>query len=271
MIEIIKYIILGIVQGIAEVFPVSSSGHLIIFSNILGVDLGNLTVFLMITNLGSFLALLYFFRKDVISLITKFFTFLFKKEKRNDEEIKEGFNYSLKLAISVIPVGIAGLLLEKYIPSNMLVIGISLLITATLLLLMFSLRNKEFKDEITWKNATIIALFQTTAIIPGISRSGITTVGGLSQKINIKEVLKFSFLSYILISIPVSIKGLIDIVGVSESINIIGYLLAFIFSFVATFITAKILFRFVKPNNLVYFSVYCFFVGVFAIVWYIVV
>lgn len=271
MLEIIKYIILGIIQGITEVFPVSSSGHLIIFSNVLGLDLTNLTVFLMITNLGSFIALLFFFRKDITELITKFFVFLFKKEKREDLEIKEGFNYSIKLLISVIPVGILGLLLEKHIKSNMLVVGLALLVTGTLLLLMFLLRNREFKNEITYQNAFVISIFQAAAIIPGISRSGITTVGGLSQKINIKDVLKFSFLSYIVISVPVSVKGIIDLAGVKESINLLGYILAFIFSFIATFITVKILFKFVKPKNLIWFSVYCFLVGAFSVLWFVIV
>lgn len=267
--ELIKYIILGIVQGVSEVFPVSSSGHLIIFSNVLGVDLGALNVFLMITNLGSFIALVIFFWNDIISLIKNFFTFIFKKETRDDLVIKDGFTYTWKLAISVIPVGILGLLLEDYIPDSMLVVGIALLITASLLLVMYLLRNREFSEDITWQNAVVISIFQAAAIIPGISRSGITTVGGLSQKINIKQVLKFSFLSYILISIPVSIKGIVDIWGVSENINILGYGLAFLFSFVATFITVKILFKFVKPKNLIWFSIYCFVVGAFATFWYI--
>lgn len=270
MLEIIKYIVLGIVQGISEVFPVSSSGHLIIFSEVLGLELNNLNIFLMITNLGSFIALFYFFRKDILDLIVKFITFIFKKDSRTNEEIKEGFTYSLKLVISVIPVGIAGLLLEKYIPSSLLVVGLALLLTATLLLIMYLLRNRQVTEEVTWKNAVVIGLFQTAAIIPGISRSGITTVGGLSQKINIKDVLKFSFLSYIVLSVPVSIKGIVDAFNATESINITGYILAFFFSFVATFITVKILFKFVKPKNLIWFSIYCFIIGAFSLIWFFV-
>ncbi|HKL95238.1 MAG TPA: undecaprenyl-diphosphate phosphatase [Haploplasma sp.] len=270
MIEIIKYIVLGIVQGVTEIFPVSSSGHLIIISDLLNINLDNLSVFLMITNLGSFIALFYFFRKDIWDLIVKFCSFIFKKEQRTNPEVKEGFDYSLKLVISVIPVGIAGLLLEKYIPSNLLVVGLALLLTATLLLIMYMLRNRKVTNEITWTNAAVIGLFQTAAILPGISRSGITTVGGLSQKIDIKDVLKFSFLSYIVISVPVSIKGIIDAVNNAESINVTGYLLAFLFSFIATFITVKILFKFVKPKNLIWFSIYCFLIGAFAITWHFI-
>ncbi|HHX78534.1 MAG TPA: undecaprenyl-diphosphate phosphatase [Acholeplasmataceae bacterium] len=272
MLELIKYIILGIIQGITEIFPVSSSGHLIIFSNLFKTfDPSSANVFLMLTNFGSAIALFYFFRNDAKQLIVSFFSFLFNNEKRNDPVIKNDFNYSLKLIITVIPIGILGLLLESHLPQTMLSVGISLLITATLLLLMFLLRNHQFKKEITWKNAFVIGLFQASAIVPGISRSGITTVGGLSQKIEIKTALKFSFLSYLLISIPVSIKGLIDAINYPETINLLGYILAFIFSFIATFVSTKLLYKYMKVKNLIYFSIYCFLIGSFAIIYYFVI
>lgn len=272
MTEIIKYIILGIIQGVTEIFPVSSSGHLTIFSHLFKTfDPSSANVFLMITNFGSFLALLYFFRKDVIKLINSFLQFLFKKEKRNDEIIKADFHYTIKLIIAVIPIGLAGLLLEDYIPSTLLTVGISLIFTGILLLLMFMLRNHQFKKEVSWKNAITIGLFQTIAIIPGISRSGITTVGALSQKIEIKDALKFSFLAYLIISIPVSIKGTLDAFNSPENINIAGYSLAFLFSFIATLFAARLLYKYMKVSNLIYFSVYCFLVGSFSIIYFFVV
>ncbi|WP_162140339.1 undecaprenyl-diphosphate phosphatase [Haploplasma axanthum] len=271
MLEILKYIILGIIQGVTEVFPVSSSGHLTIFSHVFRTfDPSVLTVFLMITNLGSFIALLFFFRKDVIVLIKSFFTFLFNKEKRNDPAVKEDFVYTWKLVVAVIPIGIAGLLLEKYLPTSLLAVGLALLITGVLLFIVYTLRNKKFEAELTWKNAIIIGLFQTTAIMPGISRSGITLIGGLSQKVEIKKVLKFSFLSYLIISVPVSIKGIADAFSKSESINVLGYFLAFVASFLATYITVKILYKSVKVKNLVYFAIYCLLMGGFAIIYHFV-
>lgn len=271
MLEIIKYIVLGVIQGITEIFPVSSSGHLTIFSDLFKTfDPSSANIFLMLTNFGSFIALLYFFRADVNNLIKSCFYYLFNKDKRNnDNDIKNDFFYTVKLIIAVIPIGIAGLLLEKHLLSTMLTVGISLLITGLLLLLMFIFRNQSFKKEISFKNAFIIGLFQTAAIIPGISRSGITTVGGLSQKIDIKHALKFSFLSYLIISIPVSIKGIYDAFENPENIHLVGYSLAFIFSFVATFISAKLLYRFMKVKNLIYFAIYCLLIGSFAILYFI--
>ncbi|MDY0276450.1 MAG: undecaprenyl-diphosphate phosphatase [Acholeplasma sp.] len=270
MLEIIKYILLGIIQGVSEVFPVSSSGHLTIFSHVFKTfDPTVLTTFLMITNLGSFIALLIFFRKEVVLLVQNFFSFTFNREKRQDLLVKENFLYVWKLVIAVIPIGIVGLLLEKYLPTDLIAVGVALLVTATLLFVVYLLRNKQFSEEITWKNAMVIGLFQMTAIMPGISRSGITLIGGLSRKIEIKKVLRFSFLSYLMISVPVSIKGIIDSLTNSESINILGYSLAFFFSFLATYITVKVLYNLVKVKNLIYFSIYCFFMGGFAIVFHL--
>lgn len=269
--EIIKYIVLGIIQGVTEIFPVSSSGHLTIFSHLFKTfDPESSNIFLMITNFGSFLALLFFFRKDVKDLIVSFFSFLFNKEKRNDETVKKDFSYTMKLIVVVIPIGIAGLLLEDFIPSTLLTVGLALLFTSILLLLMYLLRNRQFKEEITWKDTAVIGIFQTIAIIPGISRSGITTVGGLSRKVEIKKALKFSFLAYLIISVPVSIKGAYDAFSNPESIHLLGYILAFIFSFIATLIAARLLYKFMKVENLIYFSIYCFLVGSFAIIYYLV-
>lgn len=269
--ETIKYIILGIIQGVTELFPVSSSGHLVIFSNLFKMDLTYLNAFLIITNFGSFLALLIFFRKEVVDLIKQFFTFIFKKEKRSESEIKEGFNYTWKLVIAVIPVGIVGLFLEKYIPKTLLTVSIGLIVTSLILFSMYLLRKKEFKDQISYTNAIIISISHVFSVIPGISRSGITTSAGLVQKINIKKALTFSFLAYLLISIPVSIKGAINLFKYKDEIDFLGYSLAFIFSFIGTFFTAKVLFRWVTVNNLVYFSIYCLLMGIFALSYYLII
>lgn len=277
MIEIIKYLILGIIQGITEVFPVSSSGHLTIFvqlSNKLSIgepiNLNYLTIFLMLTNFGSLIAITIYFWKDLVGLLKSFFTFFFKyKEAKMNVIVMNDMSYILKLFIAVVPIGILGLLLEDILPNTLIFVGSMLIITGLLLLYIYSIRNKKFENDITFKRSVIIGLFQAFAVLPGISRSGITMIGGLSQKIEIKKVLKFSFIAYVAISIPVSIKGIIDIVNASEqseSINILGYLLAFLTSFIATFITIRILYKFVKIKNLIYFSLYCLSIGIVAII-----
>jgi undecaprenyl-diphosphatase len=261
VLEIIKYILLGIVQGITEIFPISSSGHLAIVSHLFGFDTSNLVVFLMITNTGSFLAILLFFRKDIADYVSGGFKFVFKKEMHR----KEDFNYLLKLLISVIPVGIAGLLFRNVLPNDLLSVGFALIVTGMLLLFIYKMRDIQWKSDITWKNAIIIGLFQMFALFPGISRSGITISGGLSERIELKKVLKFSFLSYIVISIPVSVLGFLEALSVSESIHVIGYVLSFVMSFVFSFLAVKVLYQYVKVKNLIYFSIYCLCVGTLAI------
>jgi undecaprenyl-diphosphatase len=257
LIEIIKYIVLGIIQGITEIFPVSSSGHLTIFGRLFQIDLSNLTTFLMITNAGSFLALVYYFRKDVGMLINGTYRYIFKKE----ETSKEDFIYVLKLLIAVIPIGIFGLLFEDYLNDDLLFTGYALIITSVLLFYIYKQKDIQWKNQITWKNAIVIGAFQMFAIFPGISRSGITMTGGLVQKIELKKVLRFSFLSYIVVSVPASIYGLYKAIYYGEHINYIGYGFAFVMSFVFSLITVRILYQYVKVKNLIYFSVYCLFAG----------
>lgn len=273
IIELIKYILLGIIQGITEIFPISSSGHLVFFSNIFmgGENLGeSLTLFLMITNFGSFLALLIYYFSDVKKLVTSSFKFVFNGEARKDEETYNDFYYALKLIIAVIPIGIAGLLIKDHLPTNLLSIGISLCITALLLFLVFLLRHKKFESKITWMRASMIGIFQMFAVFPGISRSGITLVGGLSQKIEIKEVMRFSFLSYLLVSIPVSLLGLVDAIKNPGIIHIPGFILAFLFSFIFSLLTIKLMHKFVTVKNLVWFSIYAAIVGTISITLYFI-
>lgn len=265
-IEILKYILLGIIQGVTEIFPVSSSGHLTIFSNLLGMDLTNLTIFLMITNAGSFLALLFYFRKDVQGLIRGSWRFIVKREVH----CKEDFVYVIKLIIAIIPIGVFGLLMKNVLPNDLLVVGFSLILTSGLLYYIYQQRDIQWKSDVTWKNAVIIGAFQMFAIFPGISRSGITITGGLSQKIELKKVLRFSFLSYLIISVPVTLLGIYDAIYATESIHLIGYSLAFLLSFAFSLIAVKFIYEYVKVKNLIYFAIYCLCVGILSIVLFFV-
>jgi len=262
LIEILKFIILGIIQGITEIFPVSSSGHLTIFSYFLGMDLSNLTIFLMITNTGSFLALFFYFRQDILDLITGTWKYVTKR----DALFKEDFQYVLKLLIAVVPIGIVGFFVKDILPDDLLTVGFSLILTGALLFYVFYTRNANWQRQITWKNALIIGTFQAFGVIPGISRSGITMIGGLTQKIELKKVLKFSFLSYIIVSVPVMILGFYEAYHAVEAIDYLGYTLAFIMSFIFSLISVRLLYRYVKVRNLNYFSIYCFIAGIVSVI-----
>lgn len=261
--EIIKYIILGIVQGITEILPISSSGHLVLFQELFSLYEPGL-VFEMFTNMASFLALLILFHKDVLKLVKGFFLYLFSREK---EAYKEDFFYVIKLVIAVIPIGIFGLLFKDHMASikNLLTVGISLMVTGILLLTIYFTRNSiKDHDEITYKDAFVIGLVQSFAIFPGISRSGSTIIGGRSSKVSLQSILKFSFLAYLLISVPTSILGIYDLSQSSHSINVLGYTLAFIATFIFTFVTGYLVMKKLKVEHMVYFGIYCSIVGLLA-------
>ncbi len=278
IVELIKYIVLGIIQGITEIFPISSSGHVAIASYLMfgSAEVSQtLTLILTITNMGSFLALLIFYWKDVVLLLKDSYGFVFNKLLRNDQDVKHNFFYVLKLLIAIIPIGIIGYLFSDYlnIYTNFLTIGVALVATALFLFLVWLLRNVQFQHDITWKNAAIIGIFQTFAVLPGLSRSGITMVGGLSQKIELKKVLRFSFLSYLIISVPVSLLGVkeaIDIIKINPNFNVLGLILAFIFSFILSFVTVKIMYQFVKVKNLIWFALYALLLGSVSFVIYFI-
>ena len=144
-------------------------------------------------------------------------------------------------------------------------VGFALILTGMLLFYVYKVKDIQWKNDISWKNALIIGAFQIFAVFPGVSRSGITMTGGLVQKIELKKVLKFSFLSYIIVSVPVMILGFYEAMQASESIHVIGYSLAFVMSFLFSYLSVQILYKYVKVKNLIYFSIYCLIVGVLSI------
>ncbi|MDY0209993.1 MAG: undecaprenyl-diphosphate phosphatase [Acholeplasma sp.] len=268
IVELIKYMFLGVVQGITEILPVSSSGHLVLFQHIFDLRLPGLG-FEMFTNMASLIALILFFRKDVWALVVGDFLYVFKK----DQTQKPFFQYSLKLLIAVIPIGITGLLFKDYMEQykTLLSVGIALMVTGVLL---FTIYKKSVsdngKEDITYLDALTIGLFQSVAILPGVSRSGSTLIGGLFRKISIKSLLKFSFLCYIIVSIPTSMLSLIDLSNAGESIDIVGYILAFVVTFVVTYATAKLVMQKLKTKHLLYFSIYVGTVGMLALISYLI-
>ncbi|MGI6329291.1 MAG: undecaprenyl-diphosphate phosphatase [Bacilli bacterium] len=256
--DFIKYIILGILQGITEPIPVSSSGHLVILRKILSDQFVYDLNFEIIVNFGSLLAVLVYFKKDIIKIIQDFFNYL----KRKEEKTKTNYNYAWLIVIGTIPAGIFGLLFKDLIENsltNIKIIGVSLLITAFLLYLIKDLKGTKNKKEITLKDALIIGLFQVVALIPGISRSGATIVGGIFQGLKRETAFKYSFFLYIPISLATMILGVKDLIHSSNLIfpYLIGMLMAGIF----TYIVLNWLEKIIKKGQLIYFVYYCLFLG----------
>ena len=266
MLDKLKYIILGIIQGLTEPLPISSSGHLVIFKNLFNLASLNDLNFEIIVNFASFLAISFIYRKDIIKLIKDSFNYLKTKEYK----YYHSFKYILLIILACIPAGILGLLFKNkidLISSNVKYIGIALLITSLALFIVRKIDGKKHDNNITYKDSFIIGLFQGIALLPGISRSGATLTGGLLRNIKKEDAVKFSFMLYLPISIDSFILGIKDFTTSSNFNNLyISYILGFIFSLFTTYFATKWFINIIKKKKLIYFSIYCLVVGLLVLI-----
>lgn len=266
--EYIKYIILGIIQGITEPLPISSSGHIFLFKNLFETEIFNTLNFEIISNFGSFLAILFIFRKDIIDLIKYFFTFIFNKQKR--KENKDGFMYVIKMVISTIPVGISGILFNEYLESHftsLKFLAISFLFTALMLYLVRNIKGEKDSFDITFKDALIIGLFQAITIIPGISRSGTVLVACLICKLKRDAALKYTFMLYFPVSVGTMLLKAPELINTETSL-LIPYMSGMIAALAITFFSYKWLSNLVKKGKLWKFSIYCILLSLFILIYF---
>lgn len=258
--NIVQYLLLGLIQGLTEPLPISSSGHLLIFKTIFGVDLNDLNLEIIV-NFGSFLAIAILYRKTIYNIIKDFFLFI----KTKNIKYKTNFNYAFIIGIASIPAGILGLIFKdriELISGNIKYIGIALLITALFLFIVRKSDGKKDDKKINYIDALKIGLFQAFALLPGISRSGATIVGGLLCDLKKETAVNFSFLLYIPISIATVILGVIDLINTPNIKSyFIPYILAMLISLIITYFSSKIFINIIKQKKLIYFVIYCLIVG----------
>lgn len=266
--EFIKYIILGLIQGITEPLPVSSSGHIFLFKNLFNTEMFNSFNFEIISNFGSFLAILFIFRKDIINLIKSFFTYIFKKEKRSAS--KNGFMYVIKMIISTIPVGLTGILFNDYLETHytsLKMLGFSFLFTALMLYIVRNIKGEKNSNDITIKDAIIIGLFQAITIIPGISRSGTVLVACLICKLKREGALKYTFMLYFPVSLGTMLLKAPELINTPTSL-LLPYLSGMIVALVITYFSYRWLSNMVKKGKLWKFSIYCLCLAFFIFIWF---
>lgn len=273
MIDLLVYLILGIFQGLTEPIPVSSSGHILIIQTLLQKAATEVTIdfstLATITNLGSLVAIIILFREKIFDLVKSFFTYMFQKDSR--KKLKQDYNHCWKIVLATIPAGLMGLVATVFdlldtLEENVKFIGLTLLITSVFLYLIKDFKGKKDEKDISWKDAFIIGLYQMIAIIPGISRSGSTIVGGMFQGLKRETAFNFSFILYIPISIATSLLGIKDLIELSVSSSTwILYTIAAIVSGIFTYICTKWFAKIVKEGKLIYFSIYCLIVGILVI------
>ncbi len=266
MIEIFEYIILGLVQGFTEPIPVSSSGHIMIINDLLKTSI-NMETLATLTNFGSLIAIMILYRERIIELVKDFFIHLKKKDKKT----YNNYRYCIYLVIGTIPAGIAGLIVTKlglfdFLEDNIKFVGVTLLITALFLFWIRNMVGKKDNKDITIKDALIVGLFQVVALLPGISRSGATIVGGMSRNLKREAAFDFSFLLYIPISIATGILGLKDLFEAGfDSVTFMLYLFSAVLAGIVTYFATVWFKDIVKRGKLIYFVIYCLVVGTLVI------
>ncbi len=266
LVTFVKYLFLGALQGITEPLPISSSGHLVIaqaFLNMPNVDY-LLEVWL---NFASLMAVIVLFRKRITSLIQGNMAYLFKRDK----SARHHFDYALAILIGIIPAGLVGFFLNDILSRfflNLLSVGIALFVTGGLLLFVQTQSEENEDTDISRMDALVIGLFQVLALIPGISRSGTTVVGGLLRRIEATKVIEFSFMLYIPISIASMGLEAMNIESFDHPAS--AFIASFIVSGILTYYALKLFVHLIKRGNLKYFAAYCFTVGAFSIIMYLV-
>ena len=261
---VLEAIILGVVQGLTEFLPVSSSGHLQLAKELLGVEIENNLTFDVMLHAATVLSTIVVLRGEVWWLIKGLFS-----RGMNDEK-----SYFLKLVVSMIPVGVVGFLLRDKIDAMlasqyiMVVVGAMLLLTSALLSFAYYARPRE-RATISMRDAFIIGLGQAVATMPGLSRSGTTIATGLLLGNDKSTVATFSFL---MVLAPILGQTLLDVVDggfVVTGISVEALVAGFVAAFVVGCLACRFMIGVVKRGKLIWFALYCAIVGLVAIGTYI--
>ena len=269
----LQALILGIVQGLAEYLPISSSGHLEIFREILHIDLpaDDILEFDVMLHAATVLSTLVILRKEFVPLCKSFFTV----------KLDSNFYYVCKILLSCIPVAIVGFcfkdIVESFFGGSLTTVGICLLVTAALLTFAYTFRARPLLKshsatqgrEITWADAFIIGIAQAIAVLPGLSRSGTTIATGIILGDNRSKVASFSFLMVI---IPILGEALLNVKYMLEApavqtVGTVELTIGFLASFLVGCAACQWMLNIVKKGKLVWFAVYCAAVGIICIFW----
>jgi len=258
--DLLDAVILGIIQGLTEFLPVSSSGHLELGKSILGdtsVREESL-LFTVVLHFATALSTLVIFRKDVFEILKGLFSFKWNEETQ----------FSLKIIISMLPAVIVGLLFEEQLEAlfgdNILVVGFMLIITA--LLLWLADKAKDTGKKVSYSNAFIIGVAQAIAMLPGISRSGATISTSVLLGNDKTKAARFSFLMVVPLIFGKIAKDLLGGELTSTSTDLTALAVGFIAAFIAGLVACTGMISLVKKSKLSWFAIYCFVVGIAAII-----
>ena len=259
--DIIDAIILGIIQGLTEFLPVSSSGHLELGKAILGDSSipEESLLFTVVLHFATALSTLVIFRKDVLDIFKGLFQFQWNEEAR----------FAVKIIISMIPAAVVGFFLEDFMEvffdGAIIIVGIMLIITAVLLYLADKARTTA--KDVSFRSAFVIGLAQAVAMLPGISRSGATISTSVLLGIDKTKSARFSFLMVVPLIFGKVAKDLLGGEINFESSQMMAMGAGFVAAFVAGLFACTWMIQLVRKSKLTYFAIYCLVVGIIAIGW----
>ncbi|MDR1756448.1 MAG: undecaprenyl-diphosphate phosphatase [Culturomica sp.] len=262
----IEALILGIVQGLTEFLPVSSSGHLQIAKEVLGVEITEDLTFEVMVHAATVCSTIVVLRKEIATLLAGFFRF-----RMNDET-----RYVLKIIVSMIPVAVVGFCfkeqVEQLFGEGLAVVGSCLLVTAGLLAFACYARPRA-KTTLSFRDAFVIGIAQAIAVLPGLSRSGSTIAAGILLGNNKEKVAKFSFL---MVLVPILGEALLEIAGMLRNSDAAGaaggtslfpLLVGFLAAFGSGLAACRWMIGLVAKGKLIWFAVYCAAVGLAVLIW----
>jgi undecaprenyl-diphosphatase len=258
-------VVLGLIQGLTEFLPVSSSGHLTIVGTFFGLSGEENLAFAILLHVATVLSTLFVLRNEIAGLFKGLFSFQWNDEMKT----------VLKILLSMIPVGVVGLFfrdaVEDLFGSGLMLVGCMLLLTAVLLAISYFARPRQ-KKTISFRDAFVIGIAQACAVMPGLSRSGSTIATGLLLGNKKEEVAKFSFLMVI---IPVLGEAMLDVLKAFggegsttfHTIPLNAMVCGFAASFLSGAIACKWMIHLVKKGKLIWFAYYCVAVGLFVMIY----
>jgi len=251
-------LVLGLIQGLTEFLPISSSGHLELGKAILNTPIEQSLLFTVVVHGATVLSIIVVFWKDIASLISETLKF----------EWNDSSRYMIKILVSMIPILIIGVFFEEEVEAffvgNLVLVGIMLLITAGLLTLAYFYNPSN--KAITTKSAFLIGIAQAMAVLPGISRSGATISAGLLLGAKRNEITRFSFLMVLIPIIGANFLKLTDQNFASVNFDYLPLLIGFLAAFFSGLFACKWMIRIINQGKWIYFAFYCLAVGLIAII-----
>jgi len=254
----IEALVLGLIQGLTEFLPISSSGHLELGKAILNTPIEQSLLFTIVVHGATVLSIIVVFWKDIASLVSETLKF----------EWNDSSKYLLKILVSMIPILIVGVFFKEEVEGlfvgNLVLVGIMLLITAGLLTLAYFYNPSN--KTITNKSAFLVGIAQAMAVMPGISRSGATISAGLLLGAKRNEITRFSFLMVLVPIIGANILDLSETNFSSADFNYLPLLVGFLAAFISGLFACKWMIRIINQGKWIYFAFYCLTVGLIAII-----